>query len=76
MQCNKKKKKKNNITEICDNPIRDFSWYWYKLYVSNSSIWFEKQFKNNSIANRAKLSKEENGHKKEQRKNVDESEVI
>ena len=42
---------KKNIKEICNNPSRDCNWYWYKLYLSNSAIWHEKKFENNSTFN-------------------------
>ena len=33
---------KQNIKEICDNPLRNREWTWYKMYLQDSAIWYEK----------------------------------
>ena len=39
---------KTSINKICDdNTLHDSDWYWYKMYIANSAIWYEpheKQF--------------------------------
>ena len=56
---------KKNIQEICNNPIRDCNWYWYKLYLSNSAIWYEKKFENNSTNDDGKDEVKTNNEKDE-----------